>query len=435
MDYERLLIAKLAQTGRIHTALAEGIREDHFTDESLGEIFTFLSTHARKYKQAPSFATVRNEFPNHNFELTDESMDYLREQFVIQIKRRRAIEAARDLAVALDDPEQVGQIDQLFLQKSRELAQIVPSAGLHRFSNMQERIEEYEKGPDETLGIKMGIPVFDNITQGIQPHEYVSIVGWQGTGKSTLAQWILFNSWMQGKTPMIISLEMEAKALLRKWDTMAVNFEYNKLKSHGLSEKDLENWRKKALEVKNGKNGNPDKPNDIVILDDVQGCTVDRVYAELHRWKPDILCIDYITLMDINKSAGNQMWEKVTYITQALKQISRTTKIPIIGIAQTNIDSAQSGAKLENISYSRSIGQDSDLVLGLWNDDEMKANKQMQVRMLKNRDGMTTNTDLFWSMETMEFGEWRLASQFGERSQSPQVNTLQHPEGELVGSV
>lgn len=431
MDYERLLIAKLAQTGKIQTALAEGIREDHFTEESLGEIFTFLANHARKYKIAPSFATVRNEFPDHNFELEPEALEYIKEQFVIQVKRRRAIEAARDLAVALDDPEQVANIDQLFLQKSRELAQIVPSAGLGRFSNMEDRIEEYEKGPDDEAGIKMGIPLFDDLTQGIQPHEYISIVGWQGTGKSTLAQWILFNAWEQGKTPMYISLEMEKKALFRKWDTMAMHFEYNKLKSHELGERDVADWKAKAAEVK--EKFKVDK-RDIVVLDDVQGCTVDRVYAELHRWKPDILCIDYITLMDINKSAGNQMWEKVTYITQALKQIARVSKIPIIGVAQTNIDSAESGAKLENISYSRSIGQDSDLVLGLYSNDEMKREKQMQVRMLKNRDGMTTNTNLFWDMATMRFGDWSIRHKFQERGQSegPEENTLEHPEGVLV---
>lgn len=416
MDYERLFLSKLAQTGRIQAALAEGIREDHFIDKSLGEIFTFMAQHARKYKQAPSFSTVRNEFPEHNFELTDESIDYLREQFIIQVKRRTAIEAGRDLAIAIDDPDQVKNIDQLFLEKSRHLAQIVPSANLSKFSDMEQRIQEYLDSIDEPIGIKMGIPLFDDITQGIQPHEYVSIVGWQGTGKSTLAQWILFNTWMQGKTPMYISLEMEAKALLRKWDTMAVNFEYNHLKSHKLRDEDLERWRNKASEIK-------EKPNDIVILDDVYGCTVDRVYAELHRWKPDILCVDYISLMDINRSSGAAMWEKVTYITQALKQISRTSKIPIIGVAQTNINSADDGARLENISYSRSIGQDSDLVLGLFSNDEMRREKRMQVRMLKNRDGMTTNTDLFWDMEKMTFGDYKNEYLFAARATEDTAST------------
>lgn len=431
MDYERLLIAKLAQKQQIENALMAGIREDHFTSAELSEIFAFCATHARKYRQPPSFMTVKEAFPGHHFELSDESFEFIQEQFVKQIKRRRAIEATRDLAVALDDPDMVGEIDQLFLQKARELSLIVPSSSLGRYSDMEHRIYEYEtQDPDSHLGIFMGIPTFDNVTQGIQPHEYLSIVGWQGTGKSTLAQWILYNAYKQKKTPMYISLEMEKKALFRKWDTMALQFEYAKLKKNELSLNDLDRWKKAADEVKKAAQDKM-QPRDIVVLDDVHGLTVDRVYAEIHRYRPDIVCIDYISLMDINRSAGNQMWEKVTYITQALKQIARSSGIPIIGIAQTNIDSAESGAKLENISYSRSIGQDSDLVIGLYANDDMRIEKKMQVRLLKNRDGMTINEDLFWNPDRMQFGEYRLSDAMQARAQEI-ANPLTSSEGELV---
>src|SRR5262249_55528774 len=142
--------------------------------------------------------------------------------------------------------------------------------------------------------------------------------------------------------------------------------------------------------------------------------TVDRAYAELVRWSPDILCIDYITLMSAPRSAGNQTWERVQHITQNLKQISRTLKIPIIGVAQTNRSSADLGAELENVAFGLSIIQDSDIVLGLYRDKagEMKKNKQMTVKLLKNRDGMQINTDLFWDMDNMTFGPWKESMAF-----------------------
>ena len=98
--------------------------------------------------------------------------------------------AIRDLAEAIDDPEQVGEIDALFLEKSRELSQVVPVAQISQFKDMDRRIASYERGEDSYEGINMGIPEFDFITSGIQPHEYVTISGFSGTGKSTLAQWI-----------------------------------------------------------------------------------------------------------------------------------------------------------------------------------------------------------------------------------------------------
>lgn len=147
-------------------------------------------------------------------------------------------------------------------------------------------------------------------------------------------------------------------------------------------------------------------PNDIIAIDDIAHCTVDHVYAKTVKYEPELVTVDYITLMDTSRSAGQSMWEKVTYITQALKQQTRSLKIPMIGIAQTNIDSAEEGAALQNIAYSRSIGQDSDLVIGLHQNQKMREEMQMEARLLKNRDGSVKNTHLLWDMERMRFRPW-----------------------------
>lgn len=360
-----------------------------------------MTDHFRRYKTSPTLEVVKDAFPEHLFEIEQDSLQYLKDEFLKVVKRRYAMIAIHELADAIDDGELVGDIDSLFLEKSRELATLVPVTELSKFSDMDKRILAYEAGEDAVDGIYMGIPDFDFLTSGIQPHEYVTISGFSGTGKSTLAQWMLFNAYMQGKTPMYISLEMEAKALLRKWDTMAMKFEYQRLKRQRLSDEDLSKWKERAEIVRNS-------DNDIIILDDVAGCTVDRVYAELTRYQPDILCIDYITLMDTPRSAGGtQMWEKVVTLTRQLKQTSRTLGIPIIGVAQTNRSGYQTGAQLDNIAFSQSIVNDSDVILGLHADDEMKKNHRMTVRLLKNRDGRTDETDLLWKMETMEFGPWK----------------------------
>ena len=366
-----------------------------------------MTDHFRRYKTSPSLDVVKEEFPNHLFETESDTLQFLKDEFLKVVKRRYAMQAIWDLAEAVDDKELVGDIDSLFLEKSRELAQIVPVTQLSKFSDMDKRILAYESGEEVYDGIQMGIPDFDFLTSGIQPHEYVTISGFSGTGKSTLAQWMLFNAYMQGKTPMYISLEMEAKALLRKWDTMAMNFEYQRLKRQRLSEEDLARYKEKATAVR-------DAANDIIILDDVAGCTVDRVYAELTRYQPDILCIDYITLMDTPRSAGGtQMWEKVVTLTRQLKQTSRTLGIPIIGVAQTNRSGYQTGAQLDNIAFSQSIVNDSDIILGLGApDEESKKNNKMTVRLLKNRDGRVEETNLLWKMETMEFGPWKDAYAF-----------------------
>jgi replicative DNA helicase len=748
IDIERLLLSKTAQTGRIQQLISAGIKEIHFSSEDSREIFSYISEQAIKYRTPPSFQRIREHFPDHNFEITDESFDYLLDEFKKLVMRHHAIDAIRDLVDAVDDPQQVGQIDTLFLEKSRELATLVPAAKLHKFSDMEIRVNEYEaSNEDDVMGIKMGIGPIDDATLGLQPHEYATIMGWSGTGKalaldtpiptpcgwstmgeikigdhvfdengeicfiiaktdilknrkvfevefddgtiikadanhqwevwdrnsrntfneaisrsrktgkiitkagtkivtteqinkqlhykngsinfaikspnslqlpdeelpvdpyvlgiwlgdghsdsaritcfdseiieeiknrgqevrkcnygvnlfllkniqsilreigilnnkhipaqyfrssefqrlelvrglmdsdghfgktsfeftstknvlaegfrellsslgikssikesratlygkdcgprwrvifyttkpiacltrklekiqniqrktglfryivdvreietepvqcievdssshlylagktmipthnSTLAQWMLFNAWAAGKTPMLISLEMEARALFRKWDTMINHFDYKRLKAHKLREEEIEKWRNRAATMKN-------HPGDIIVMDDIRDFTVDRAYAEIVRWNPDVLCIDYITLMNTQRSAGKQTWEKIQYLTSNLKQVARTTKTPIIGIAQTNRASADVGAELDNVAFGLSIIQDSDLVLGLYQNDDMKAEKQMKVKLLKNRDGMSTSAELLWEMDTMTFGAWKETTAF-----------------------
>lgn len=401
MNWERQLIDTVAKTGQIHALMTEGIKQEHFEDEVVSKIYSYLVNHYRKYKFPVSFEIIQAEFPLHTFEPTSESVKFLIDKFKVQVTRRYTAEAIMDIAEKLDDPENDKQIDSIFMEHSRRLATTLPSSKIHSFKDMEKRIAEYEAWrPENDVGIRMGIPAVDNVTLGIQPHEYVTVFGRTGIGKSILSQWMLFNAWMQHKTPMLISLEMEANALFRRWDTMLTNFEYNNLKAHTLREEEVERWKFRAKEV-------AQKPNDIIVMDDVHGCTVDRVYAELIRWRPDILCIDYITLMKA-RSSYKQSWEKIMYLTQELKEVSRTLNIPIIGVAQANRDSFREGTSLDNIGGSISAVQDADLVFGLHSDEDMRKERRTELRLHKNRDGIVGNFNLYWKPDTMEFGPYEI---------------------------
>src|SRR3970040_3204305 len=414
-DYERVLISRVARTGQVNTLMAEGIREDHFSDERIRKIWRFMTDHYRQYKIAPEFDTIYAEFPDFNFEVSGESVAFLKDKFKKQVMYRYGAEAVIRISEELANPDSEQGVDQMFMEESRRLATVLPTAKLHAFKNMEKRIWEYEN-PVEEKFIRTGIPAIDNLTFGIQPHEYVTIFGATSVGKSTLSQWLLFNAWMQNKTPMYISLEMEANALFRKWDTMLMQFRYNDLKGHTLREEEIKAWKEKAKEV-------AIRPNDIIVMDDVRGCTVDRVFAELTRWRPDILCLDYVNLMSA-RSSYSQQWEKLSYLTQELKSISRTLQIPIIGVGQANRASFQQGATLENIAGSISAVQDADLVFGLHSDDEMREEKKMELRLLKNRDGAVGNVDLWWEPETMTFGAWEETRFWKNRRENVERTTV-----------
>lgn len=403
MDYERSLITRIIQTGEIEDVIARGIDEDHFADEECQEVYAYAIDHLKKYKECPSLKVVKDVFPGFEPELSEDAVSWLVDRHIINVKRRLANEAIIALAEAAEDDERAEEIDIEFLDISRQLATIVPTTAVARFSDMHGRIDQYKKDKKEgnIWGIRMGIPALDEKTFGIQPHELIICAGWQGTGKSTLMQHITFSAYLQGLKTLFVSLEMDRGPLLRKFDTMAVNMSYRLLKSLALEDDAEERWEKWADDAEEGR----EHGQDIVIIDRIGSRTATGIYAETIRHKPDLVVVDYLSLLDTGKTGNDKQWQAIGQISRELKLNAQTLGIPVIAAAQTNRDSVKEGVKLETIAFSSAIGMDADIVLGLMQDDDMKAEEQMEVAMVKNRDGAPGKALLDWKIDSMQFGE------------------------------
>lgn len=385
--------------------MARGIEPEHFDDLACEKTYEFLVEHVKQYKIPPSLQTVQEELKAKkiifNFEVSPDALDYLTDRFVGLIKYRATAEAVRDISQITADPRNWENLDLEMLEIASNLAKIVPSSQISKLSDVKKRIEAYEKRKAEgnPWGIKIGIPSLDALTMGVQSHELVSIAGWMGLGKSTLCQFILFNSYLQDKKPMMISGEMEAEALFRKWDTMATNMSYKALKALELGKGDMKKW-----EEWGEKASDTSADRDIIVIDDIGRLTVEKVFAETVRYNPDLVAVDYIGLMEAPSNVGST-WEKITYCTKGLKQNARNLKVPIISVAQTNREDGGSGAELGKLAGSLSIGRDSDQVIGMYQDEEMLEAQRMEVRLLKSRDSGQGTAQLKWKPDIGEYGE------------------------------
>lgn len=402
-DYERSLVTRIIQTGEIENVIARGIDEDHFADEECQEVYGYAIDHLKKYKTAPSMKAVKEQFPAFDPELSEESIDYLIDKHIVNVKRRMANDAILALAEAAEDDSRAEEIDIEFLDIARQLATIVPTTAVARFSDMHKRIDQYkiDKKEGNIWGIRMGIPALDEKTFGIQPHELIVCAGWQGTGKSTLMQHIGFSGYLQGKKILFVSLEMDRVPLLRKFDTMAVDMSYRELKGLSLPGEAQERWEKWADDAESGR----DHGKDIIIIDRIGSRTATGIYAETIRHKPDLVIVDYISLLETGRTGAEQHWQKIGQISRELKLNAQTLGIPVVAAAQTNRDSVKDGVKLENLAFSSSIGMDSDIVLGLQQDEDMRAEEKMEVVMVKNRDGAPGKALMDWRIDSMQLGE------------------------------
>lgn len=410
MDIERALVAKIVATGRLEDAVSKGVRIDLFADPECQEVLTFILAHARKYGSAPSMKVLQYERPDFKPDLVQEPLDYVIDQFFGLAKRRFAQDQVVELAALTNDPDLNGDLEMAFLEASRKLVTLIPSTKVHSFvGGMAERIEHYkeQKASGRRVGVPMGFYTIDRWTGGIQPGEFAVVAAFSGTGKTTFMKTVAFNVWSMGLTPMFVTLEEDARRIARTWDVMATSLDYQRMKDLDLAPDELEHWedyRKKLME----------SSNDIPVIDKLRPCTPDHVLAETIRHKPDLVLIDYISLMRSNRPQGRNMslWQSVSEITQDLKQNAMQTGIPILAAAQTNRLGRKEGAELDNVANSISITQDPDIVIGLFADDEMRANQEMEIRVNKNRDGTIGKFRALWDHERKIFREKKLGDMF-----------------------
>lgn len=423
-DPERGLISKALQTGDLALVQSRGIEVEHFADDECRDVFNYMSWFQRRHRETPSISIIKEEFPDFTIRLSKDPLTWHIDKFVNKVRQRKAIELGRHFNHALDDPTMIPEIELHALNMARQLTEVLPTPRAGRYSEMLKRIKEYERraAKGEMYGTYMGIPTFDRLTLGMQQHELVIVVAYLSVGKSTLMQHIAYSCYLQGKTVLFISLEMEAEALLRRFDSMASHVKYHAMKALELEAGDLRQWEEIAKQADANKH-----ESDIIIKDDVQNCNVDKVMAHTLRYRPDVVVVDYLELMKVPRSAGEGggPWEKVQYSGQGLKQNARILRTTHVTGAQLNREGGKESKKgevsLANVSF-QSVGKDADILVGLAQSEDDEVENVMNAILLKNRDGRKDHCQLRWELENLDIGELGKDHRFPPRKGSKKVS-------------
>jgi replicative DNA helicase len=211
-------------------------------------------------------------------------------------------------------------------------------------------------------GIKTGLPGFDNyLPAGIMPGQLGVFLAYPGIGKSWLSLYFAVQAWRQGKSPMVISLEMsETEVRNRVFTIMGDGLWSHRKLSSGQVELDmLKSWHQKNLQG---------KPEFHIISNDSGGeVTPSVLRGKIDQYKPDFIIVDYLQLMSPNQKADNET-VRMKNLSRELKLMAISEEIPIIAISSATPDDVN---KLDTVptlgqtAWSRQIAYDADWVLAL----------------------------------------------------------------------
>jgi len=212
------------------------------------------------------------------------------------------------------------------------------------------------------LGIKTGLPGFDNyLPSGIMPGQLGVFLAYPGIGKSWLSLYFAVQAWKQGRSPMIISLEMsEVEVRNRVFAIMGEGLWSHRKISAGQIELDmLKDWHTKSVKG---------KPEFHIISNDTGGDITPLVLrGKIDQYKPDFVIVDYLQLMSPNQKSDNETI-RMKNLSRELKLMAIAEEVPIIAISSATPDDV---TKLETVptlgqtAWSRQIAYDADWVLAL----------------------------------------------------------------------
>ena len=164
--------------------------------------------------------------------------------------------------------EGVVQVDSLDTQKLEETLNTSAALRLKRYADSQDVLKNVNF-------VHTGLPTLDRVSGGMQPGEIWVLAGWLKSGKSLFLLNIAYNAWCLGKSILFVSAELSQVQLARRFDALACNVPYDKIKFGTLSVDEEKQYRAFLEESKS-------KPNLFHIVFQ-PGCKTSNIYFNTFR--------------------------------------------------------------------------------------------------------------------------------------------------------
>ena len=280
--------------------------------------------------------------------------------------------------------------------------------------------EKAKKG--DIIGVPYGIPTIDKLTGGLVPNELVTVAARTGVGKTWFMCKSAAHAVISDHSIMYLSLEMDWDAIANRLFTLIsyqLAMEKMNAKSRTMKKKSRDKFLEENILENSGLTlGTISEKKFAKILKEIRS----RIKGNLHvpdikgnfgisssarrieNLEPEIVYFDYFGLtQNTGGGKGVENWVQASEASKTAKKIARTYEVPFVMGAQLNRSGAQSDTpKLEHISLTDSIGQDSDKVFML---KETGRRKRIQVICEKFRgsfDKWRVNIDFDVNVGRME---------------------------------
>ena len=359
---ESKLITAVLKDKQIHVLLQANV-DNLLTTHN--DIWNFIRLYSENNQCLPPADLVREKF--RDFEPIESvgSTKHHLEELQVQYLNESLKDILRSAAGEVQVGNGTGALDHLItktseLKKNTSAIRDIDATDLESAVAYFENVQKMKALGQ--VGIKTGLPGFDNyLPSGIMPGQLGVFLAYPGIGKSWLALYFAVQAWKQGKSPMIISLEMsETEVRNRVFAIMGEGLWSHRKLSNGEIEIDmLKKWHENKIKG---------KPEFHIISNDSGGeVTPSVIRGKIDQYSPDFVIVDYLQLMSPNQKSENET-VRMKNLSRELKLMSISEEVPIMAISSATPDDVKdlsSPPTLGQTAWSRQIAYDADWVMAL----------------------------------------------------------------------
>jgi replicative DNA helicase len=148
-----------------------------------------------------------------------------------------------------------------------------------------------------------------------------------------------------------------------------------------------------------------------IYIDDTPGITISEMRTKARRLQMEygisLIVVDYLQLINPGRRYDSRVQE-VGIISQALKNLARELKVPVLSLSQLSRAVEHRGGdkrpQLADLRESGSIEQDADVVMFLYRpEDEMTPTVNYKLLIAKHRNGAVGEIDLLFRGDRIKF--------------------------------
>ena len=397
-DWQQAFLSKVILDEEIHAAVTAGITPEFFRDDSYKRVYEFLVVHYGRHGTPPDDQVVAQAFPTMQWKPQKQALSYLIEQ----MRRDRKFvlltaglsEAADSIAGEdADTMEQAmkGALIQATLETSEALDNDYTQQGDIYMDRLQDRMEN----GGMLRGVSTGFRGIDYVTGGLQPEQFVVLIGTPKSFKSATLLAMAKAVHAQAKVPLFIGFEMSAIEQEDRLTSLLSGVSLTKILHGTLSIKDFRAVEKARRAVEPMRQF-------LFSTDIASATTVSGVQAKIQSYQPDVVFVDGAYLMDAEDSKLEKgSPQALTSISRGFKRLAQSTKTPIVVTTQASLSRSKNGLSLGSGMYTQAWGQDCDVFLGVerlsTEDHEDEAGEALvKFRVIESRSGPRRDTLLLW---------------------------------------